>query len=89
VGLPEVHPLGPKYPNAIMPEMTQITLSLVIVATFIHATRNITVWDKYAVSVVHVLPILLDLLANPIQALLLTPLVWNRRGRSTSVLEAI
>ena len=39
-----------------------------------------TVWDKYAVSVVHVSPILLDLLANPIQALLLTPLVWNRRG---------
>jgi len=38
-----------------------------------------TVWDKYAVSVVHVSPILLKLLANPIQALLLTPLVWNRR----------
>ena len=38
-----------------------------------------TVWDKYAVSVIHVSPILLDLLANPIQALLLTPLVWNRR----------
>lgn len=40
-----------------------------------------TVWDKYAVSVVHVSPILLDLLANPIQALLLTPLVWNRRAQ--------
>jgi drug/metabolite transporter (DMT)-like permease len=38
-----------------------------------------TVWDKFAVSVVHVSPILLDLLANPLQALLLTPLVWNRR----------
>jgi drug/metabolite transporter (DMT)-like permease len=39
-----------------------------------------TIWDKYAVSVVNVSPILLDLLANPIQALLLTPLVWNRRA---------
>jgi drug/metabolite transporter (DMT)-like permease len=39
-----------------------------------------TVWDKYAVSVVHVSPILLDLLANPIQALLLTPPVWSRRA---------
>jgi drug/metabolite transporter (DMT)-like permease len=39
-----------------------------------------TVWDKYAVSVVHVSPILLDLLANPIQALFLTPLIWNRRA---------
>jgi drug/metabolite transporter (DMT)-like permease len=39
-----------------------------------------TVWDKYAVSVVRVSPILLNLLANPIQALLLTPLVWNRRA---------
>jgi drug/metabolite transporter (DMT)-like permease len=39
-----------------------------------------TVWDKYAVSVINVSPILLDLLANPIQALLLTPLVWNRRA---------
>ena len=39
-----------------------------------------TVWDKYAVSVVNISPILLDLLANPIQALLLTPLVWNRRA---------
>jgi drug/metabolite transporter (DMT)-like permease len=38
-----------------------------------------TVWDKYAVSVVHVSPILQDLLANPVQALFLTPLVWNRR----------
>jgi drug/metabolite transporter (DMT)-like permease len=40
-----------------------------------------TVWDKYAVSVVQVSPILLNLLANPIQALLLTPLVWNRRAQ--------
>jgi drug/metabolite transporter (DMT)-like permease len=39
-----------------------------------------TVWDKYAVSVAHVSPILLDLLANPIQAILLTPAVWNRRA---------
>ena len=39
-----------------------------------------TVWDKYAVSVIYVSPILLDLLANPLQALLLTPLVWNRRA---------
>jgi hypothetical protein len=31
-----------------------------------------TVWDKYAVSVVQVSPILLDLLANPVQAVLLT-----------------
>jgi drug/metabolite transporter (DMT)-like permease len=38
-----------------------------------------TVWDKYAVSVIHVSPVLLDLLANPVQALLLTPVVWNRR----------
>ena len=37
-----------------------------------------TVWDKYAVSVVHVSPVLLDLFANPIQPLFLTPLVWNR-----------
>jgi drug/metabolite transporter (DMT)-like permease len=39
-----------------------------------------TVWDKHAVSVIYVSPILLDLLANPLQALLLTPLVWNRRA---------
>ena len=39
-----------------------------------------TVWDKYAASVIYVSPILLDLLANPLQALLLTPLVWNRRA---------
>lgn len=38
-----------------------------------------TVWDKYAVGVVHVSPILLDLLGNPIQAVLLTPLVWHQR----------
>jgi len=38
-----------------------------------------TVWDKYAVSVVHISPILLDLLGNPVQALLLTPLVWRQR----------
>ena len=37
-----------------------------------------TVWDKYAVSVVHVSPVLLDLFDNPIQPLFLTPLVWNR-----------
>jgi len=36
-----------------------------------------TVWDKYAVSVVHLSPVLLDLLANPVQALLLTPLVGS------------
>lgn len=34
-----------------------------------------TVWDKYAVSVIYVSPILLDLLANPLQALLLMP--WS------------
>ena len=34
-----------------------------------------TVWDKYVVSVIHVSQILLDLLANPLQALLLTPLL--------------
>jgi drug/metabolite transporter (DMT)-like permease len=39
-----------------------------------------TVWDKYAVSVAHVSPILLDLLGNPIQALLLLPLVWRQPG---------
>jgi drug/metabolite transporter (DMT)-like permease len=39
-----------------------------------------TVWDKYAASVIYVSPILLNLLANPLQALLLTPLVWNRRA---------
>jgi drug/metabolite transporter (DMT)-like permease len=39
-----------------------------------------TVWDKYAVSEMHVSPILLDLLGNPVQALLLTPLVWRQRG---------
>jgi drug/metabolite transporter (DMT)-like permease len=39
-----------------------------------------TVWDKYAVTVAHVSPILLDLLGNPIQALLLTPLVWRQRS---------
>jgi drug/metabolite transporter (DMT)-like permease len=43
-----------------------------------------TVWDKYAVSVVHVSPILLDLLANPIQALLLTPAIWNRGAEISS-----
>jgi len=43
-----------------------------------------TVWDKYAVSVIYVSPILLDLLANPLQALLLTPLVWNRRADITT-----
>lgn len=44
------------------------------------AIASYTVWDKYAVSVVHVSPILLDLLANPVQAVLLTPLLWDRRG---------
>jgi drug/metabolite transporter (DMT)-like permease len=39
-----------------------------------------TVWDKYAVSVVHLSPILLDLLCNPVQALLLTPLIWRQRS---------
>jgi len=38
-----------------------------------------TVWDKYAVSMAHVSPILLDLLGNPVQAFLLTPLVWRQR----------
>ena len=38
-----------------------------------------TVWDKYAVSVVRVSPILLDLLANPVQAILLTPVLWDQR----------
>lgn len=38
-----------------------------------------TVWDKYAVSSVHVSPVLLDLLANPLLALLLTPMVWQQR----------
>src|ERR1700678_3829724 len=38
-----------------------------------------TVWDKYAVSSVHISPVLLDLLANPVQALLLTPMVWYQR----------
>jgi drug/metabolite transporter (DMT)-like permease len=38
-----------------------------------------TIWDKYAVSQVHVSPILLDLLGNPVQAILLTPLVWRQR----------
>lgn len=38
-----------------------------------------TVWDKYAVSSVKVSPVLLDLLANPILALLLTPTVWHQR----------
>jgi drug/metabolite transporter (DMT)-like permease len=38
-----------------------------------------TIWDKYAVSSVKVSPILLDLLANPILALLLTPMVWHQR----------
>jgi drug/metabolite transporter (DMT)-like permease len=38
-----------------------------------------TVWDKYAVSSVKVSPVLLDLLANPILALLLTPTVWYQR----------
>jgi drug/metabolite transporter (DMT)-like permease len=38
-----------------------------------------TVWDKYAVSVAHVSPVLLDLLANPVQALLLVPVVWRQR----------
>jgi len=39
-----------------------------------------TVWDKYAVSSVHVSPVLLDLLANPLLALLLVPMVWNQRN---------
>ena len=39
-----------------------------------------TVWDKYAVSAVHVSPVLLDLLANPLLALLLTPMVWHQRN---------
>jgi drug/metabolite transporter (DMT)-like permease len=39
-----------------------------------------TVWDKYAVSSVHVSPVLLDLLANPLLALLLTPMVWHNRN---------
>jgi drug/metabolite transporter (DMT)-like permease len=39
-----------------------------------------TVWDKYAVSVAHVSPILLDLLANPVQALLLIPVAWRQRS---------
>jgi drug/metabolite transporter (DMT)-like permease len=39
-----------------------------------------TVWDKYAVSSVHVSPVLLDLLANPLLALLLTPMVWPKRN---------
>jgi drug/metabolite transporter (DMT)-like permease len=43
------------------------------------AIASYTVWDKYSVSVVGVSPILLDLLANPLQALLLTPPLWNRR----------
>jgi drug/metabolite transporter (DMT)-like permease len=43
------------------------------------AIASYTVWDKYAVSVVNVSPILLDLLASPVQALLLTPLLWDRR----------
>ena len=34
-----------------------------------------TVWDKYVVSVIYVSQILLDLLATPLQALLLTPLL--------------
>jgi drug/metabolite transporter (DMT)-like permease len=38
-----------------------------------------TLWDKYAVSTVHVSPVLLDLLGNPIQALLLTTIVWHQR----------
>jgi drug/metabolite transporter (DMT)-like permease len=44
------------------------------------AIASYTVWDKYAISVVHVSPILLDLLASPVQALLLTPLLWDRRA---------
>ena len=39
-----------------------------------------TVWDKYAVSSVHVSPVLLDLLANPLLALLLMPMVWHQRN---------
>jgi drug/metabolite transporter (DMT)-like permease len=39
-----------------------------------------TVWDKYAVSSVHISPVLLDLLANPLLALLLTPIVWRQRN---------
>lgn len=38
-----------------------------------------TLWDKYAVSTVDVSPVLLDLLGNPIQALLLTTIVWHQR----------
>jgi len=38
-----------------------------------------TVWDKYAVSTVRISPVLLDLLANPVLALLLTPMVWRER----------
>jgi drug/metabolite transporter (DMT)-like permease len=38
-----------------------------------------TVWDKYAVSSVHLSPVLLDLLANSVQALLLTPVAWQQR----------
>jgi drug/metabolite transporter (DMT)-like permease len=38
-----------------------------------------TVWDKYAVSAVRISPVLLDLLANPVLALLLTPMVWRER----------
>jgi len=57
------------------------TRAAVIAGFFTGASiATYTIWDKYAVSVVHVSPILLDLLANPIQALFLTPLVWNRRA---------
>jgi hypothetical protein len=38
-----------------------------------------TLWDKCAVSVVHVSPFLPDLLTNPIQASFNSPLVWSRR----------
>jgi drug/metabolite transporter (DMT)-like permease len=53
------------------------------------AIASYTVWDKYAISVVHVSPILLDLLASPVQALLLTPLLWDRRADLESIGEKI
>ena len=59
------------------PKISAAVLAGLLTGTSIAAY---TVWDKYAVSVMHVSPILLDLLGNPVQALLLTPLVWRQRG---------
>ncbi len=47
-----------------------------------------TVWDKYAVSIMYVSPILLDLLANPVQASVANAPGLEPTSRYINLLEA-